>query len=88
MAPVVSPANWLEGVVAVVAPALVESAPRRLLAALAAGVPVIATEACGLAPQLGLQIVPADDVNSLAAALEAICGRAPVQSSAMATVSG
>ncbi|HJW39652.1 MAG TPA: VanW family protein, partial [Rhizomicrobium sp.] len=47
------PANWLDGVTAVVQPALLEDAPRKLLEALASGVPVIATPACGLPPQMG-----------------------------------
>jgi hypothetical protein len=56
---------------ALVHPALVEAAPRRLLEALAAGVPVIATEACGIAPQPGLTIVPPGDVEALAEAMRA-----------------
>ncbi len=60
---------------AVVQPALVEDAPRRLLAALAAGIPVIATEACGLEPQPGLTLVPADDAEALAVALAEALGR-------------
>ena len=36
-----------------------------MLAALAAGVPVIATAECGLAPQAGLTIVPAGDPQAL-----------------------
>ncbi|HXC54829.1 MAG TPA: VanW family protein [Rhizomicrobium sp.] len=63
------PANWLHGVAAVVQPALLEDAPRRLLAALAAGVPVIATRACGLPQQEGLTLVPAGDADALIAAL-------------------
>ncbi len=47
--------GWLHGVAAVVQPALVEEQPRRLLAALAAGVPVLATASCGLD---GLGMVP------------------------------
>lgn len=54
---------------AVVQPALAEDQPRRLLAALAAGVPVIATPACGLPPQPGLTLVEPDDVDALIAAL-------------------
>lgn len=42
------PHGWLDGLAAVVQPALVEEQPRRLLAAQAAGVPVAATAACGL----------------------------------------
>ena len=63
------PANWLEGVCAVVQPALLEDAPRRLLAALASGVPVIATRACGLPEQDGLTLVPEGDANALIAVL-------------------
>jgi hypothetical protein len=62
-------ASWLHGVRAVVHPALAEAAPRRLLEALVAGVPVIATAACGLAPQPGLTLVPMDDVEALVAAM-------------------
>jgi hypothetical protein len=61
--------TWLEGVTAVVQPALLEDAPRKLLQALASGVPVIATPACGLPPQIGLRLVPADNVVALIAAL-------------------
>jgi hypothetical protein len=39
--------------------------------ALAAGVPVIATSACGLAPQAGLTIIPPDNPGALIAALRA-----------------
>lgn len=62
-------ADWLEGVAAVVQPAIVEEAPRRLLAALAAGVPVIASPACGLDPQPGLTLIPPGDPAALAAVL-------------------
>lgn len=61
--------SW-ESVAAVVQPALVEDQPRRLLAALAAGIPVIATTACGLEPQPGLTLVPSDDVDALK---DAVC---------------
>lgn len=64
-----SSADWRTAA-AVVQPALVEDQPRRLLAALAVGIPVIATEACGLEPQPGLTLVPADDVGALLAALQ------------------
>jgi glycosyltransferase involved in cell wall biosynthesis len=57
----VDKSDWLNGVRLVVQPAIVEQAPRRLLEAIAAGVPVIATAACGLDPQPGLTIVPAGD---------------------------
>jgi hypothetical protein len=54
---------------AVVQPALVQEQPRALLAALGAGIPVVASEACGLDPQPGLTIVPPDDSAALIAAL-------------------
>ena len=60
------PANWMHGVAAVAQPALLEDAPRRLLVALSAGVPVIATPACGLPAQDGLTLVPSGDVATLA----------------------
>ena len=62
-------ADPLDGVAAVVQPALLEDAPRRLLIALARRVPVIATTACGLPPQDGLTLVPADDAAALARAI-------------------
>jgi hypothetical protein len=61
--------NWLEGVAAVAQPALLEEAPRALLTALASGIPVIATKACGLGERAGVTIVPADDVATLSEAL-------------------
>jgi len=66
--PLVPPGDWT-GALAVVQPAIVEDQPRRLLAALAAGVPVIATPACGLDPQPGLALIPADDPTALIEAL-------------------
>ena len=51
------PADPFAGVCAVVQPALLEEAPRRLLSALAKGIPVIATPACGLTQQDGLTVV-------------------------------
>jgi hypothetical protein len=49
----------------VIYPAYVENQPRLLLKAIAAGLPVIATEACGLQPMLNLTIVPTGDYNAL-----------------------
>ncbi|RYF94114.1 MAG: glycosyltransferase, partial [Caulobacteraceae bacterium] len=62
--------DWLDGVAAVVQPAVVEDNPRRLLGALAAGVPVIATPACGLDPQPGLTLIPPGDAAALIRALK------------------
>jgi hypothetical protein len=54
----------------VVSPAHVETSPRRLLAALARGVPVIASEACGLDSEPGLTVVPTGDALALRDAIE------------------
>ena len=64
-----SAGRWLDEVAVVVQPAIAEDRPRHLLTALAAGIPVVATAACGLAPQPGLTIVPAGDLGALIAAL-------------------
>ena len=53
----------------VVLPAIVEHRPTLALRALAAGLPVIATTACGLPPQPGLSLIEADDSAALHAAL-------------------
>ena len=55
----------------VVSPAHVETSPRRLLTALARGVPVIASDACGLDPEPGLMVVPTGDALALREAIEA-----------------
>jgi hypothetical protein len=72
-----SPDAWLEGVAAVVQPALVEENPRRLLKALSCGVPVIATRFCGLEPREGLHIVSQVDTTSLVEALQEVLGNRP-----------
>jgi hypothetical protein len=72
--PAAGPAGWLDGVAAVVQPALVEERPRHLLMALAAGVPVVATAACGIAPRDGLVLIPEDDPAALIAALQPLLG--------------
>jgi hypothetical protein len=59
----------------VVQPVYAEENPRMLLAALAAGRQVIATPACGLAPQPGLTLIPFGDTAALIAALRAALGR-------------
>ncbi|HET7228812.1 MAG TPA: VanW family protein [Longimicrobium sp.] len=64
-------ASWMDAADLVVLPAFVETQPRRLLTALAAGVPVIATPACGLGPREGLTLVPA---GNAAALREAVLG--------------
>jgi glycosyltransferase involved in cell wall biosynthesis len=59
---------------AVVLPAWVEHQPRRLLDALARGIPVIATPACGLTGWTGVTEVPAGDFPALAEALQRVLG--------------
>ncbi len=61
--------HWLDGVSLVVHPALTQDAPRRLLEALAAGVPVIATPACGLDPEPLLTLVAPNDPEGLKTAI-------------------
>lgn len=61
--------DWLARARVVVLPAHVEHAPRALLRAIAAGVPVIATPACGIEAMPGLRLVPAGDVDALRAAI-------------------
>jgi hypothetical protein len=67
-----APGAWLGEVGAVVQPALVEERPRHLLSALAAGVPVIATRACGLGEREGLTTIASGDTAALIAALRAV----------------
>jgi hypothetical protein len=55
-------------------PAFVESRPRALLAALAAGVPVVATAACGLGDRPNVTTVPSGDTIALARALRSLVG--------------
>jgi hypothetical protein len=62
----------LAGVGLVVYPAYVEHQPRLLLRALAAGIPVVATAACGLGPRPGLTLVPAGDYPALRQAVEQV----------------
>lgn len=64
--------DWLEGVAAVVLPAWVEHQPRRLLQAVSAGVPVIASEACGLCDISGVTTIPTGDSTALREALTSV----------------
>jgi glycosyltransferase involved in cell wall biosynthesis len=65
-----SDGRWLAEADVVALPAHVEHNPRALLAALAAGLPVVATAACGLPPHPRLHEVPAGDVPALVEALQ------------------
>ena len=60
-----------EELAGVVLPAIVERRPATLLRALAAGLPVIATTACGLPPQPGLTLIPPCDPRALRTAVAA-----------------
>lgn len=61
--------DWLDDAAAVVLPAWVEHQPRRLLQAVAAGIPVIASEACGLGNVSGVTTIPTGDLPALQNAL-------------------
>lgn len=67
--------RWLAEADVVALPAHVEHNPRALLAAIAAGLPVVATAACGLPPQPRLHEVPAGDVPALVEALQQAMAR-------------
>ncbi|MBW8727956.1 MAG: glycosyltransferase [Inquilinus limosus] len=60
---------WPDPVAAVVLPAIVEHQPRALLRAMALGIPVIATAACGIDEGPGVTLVPEDDAAALREAL-------------------
>ncbi len=62
--------DWLDDACVVVLPAFVEHKPRRLLEALARGVHVIATEACGLGERDGVTTIAAGDMQALCAQIE------------------
>jgi glycosyltransferase involved in cell wall biosynthesis len=65
------PQDWMSRVAAMVQPAFLEDQPRRLLHALASGVPVVATPACGIPAQDGLTLVEPGDVDALTDAIAA-----------------
>jgi hypothetical protein len=62
--------DWLENASVVVLPAFVENNPRRLLAAAGAGIPVIASAACGLENVAGVTTVQTGNIDMLCAAIE------------------
>ncbi|MFE0753836.1 VanW family protein [Inquilinus sp. NPDC058860] len=68
---------WPDPIAAVVLPAIVEHQPRALLRAMALGIPVIATAACGLDEGPGVTLVPEDDAAALREALLQALGDAP-----------
>lgn len=68
--------DWLAGARLVLLPAWVEHQPRRLLRAVAAGVPVVASRECGLEGVPGVLSVPAGDVDAIHEAICSICPEA------------
>lgn len=64
--------DWLSDATAVVLPAVVEHQPRRLLEAVACGVPVIATKACGLGRLKGVVEIESGDIESLRYEIERV----------------
>jgi hypothetical protein len=60
---------WLNGAGIVVLPAFVENRPRLLLEAVSAGIPVIASTACGLANLPQVTTVPLGNVDALCHAI-------------------
>jgi len=57
--------DWLQTADIVVLPAFVEHRPRRLLLAASCGIPVIASEACGVSNVAGIRTIEAGDSASL-----------------------
>jgi hypothetical protein len=68
-------ADWLRNATVVVLPAFVEHQPRRLLEAVARGVPVIASKACGLGQLAGVAEVEPGEIRSLRSEIERALGR-------------
>lgn len=67
--------HWLAGAMAVILPAFVEHKPRRLLEAIAHGVPVIASTACGLDNISGVISVQPGDAEALRTVIEKLLPR-------------
>jgi len=67
--------DWLERADVVVLPAFVEHKPRRLLAAIAAGIPVIATPECGVTGLSGVITIPTGSSDDLRRAIFDQCLR-------------
>lgn len=67
-------ADWLRNATVVILPAFVEHQPRRLLEAVARGVPVIASKACGLGHLSGVAEVESGDIASLRHEIERALG--------------
>jgi hypothetical protein len=70
-------ASDLASASALVLPAWIEHQPRLALLALASGVPVIATEDCGLPPHKMLHVLAAPDAAALAAVIRSVLHPSP-----------
>jgi glycosyltransferase involved in cell wall biosynthesis len=68
-------ASDLASASALVLPAWIEHQPRLALLALASGVPVIATEGCGLPPHEMLHVIAAPDAATLATVIRSVLHR-------------
>ncbi|MDI1243251.1 MAG: VanW family protein [bacterium] len=69
--------DWLERADLVVLPAFVEHRPRRLLMAAAAGIPVIASQECGVSNVKDVTIVDTGDARTLRQLINAALERQP-----------
>jgi glycosyltransferase involved in cell wall biosynthesis len=69
--------DWLRNASAVVLPAFVEHRPRRMLEAVARGVPVIASTSCGLGHVRGVTEIQPGDVGSLRTEIEKVVSEKP-----------
>ncbi len=63
------PVNWFETADLIVLPAFVEHRPRRILQAIAAGIPVVASEACGVEDLVGVTTIEAGSTEQLREAI-------------------
>lgn len=70
--------HWLAGVGLVVLPAYIEDKPRKLLEALARGIPIIATTCCGIKAQSGITLIPPGDATALRQAIENLMNKSLV----------
>jgi glycosyltransferase involved in cell wall biosynthesis len=64
--------NWLDDIGIVVLPAYVEHKPRKLLEAIASGIPVIASAECGVKHVPGVITIPVGDVSALCEAIQKV----------------
>ena len=69
-----SDSDWAQSATAVVLPSIVENRPRKLLQAVAQGVPVIASAACGLKHVAGVTTFCTGDVDALRTAISSVIG--------------